>query len=161
MRTDILAGRYRDPYELDIFSQDNLDLFSEDVAVLSESLNENKKRKGCSDEDEQNNYVDRRKTGNPQRELVDVNIGVQPWDDDQMMKWPDFQAEAFEDALEDFRQRPESNTGYENEALNKLMIERLGKELADKIIQNKLFKNKSRKASAHRRFLKRLKKIDG
>lgn len=138
MKEDILAGNYKDPFELDESAYDRINGYGDIVNELSEKLNEDlnklhRKRKEAQ-------YETDEETGEKVRKVRPVNIGSEPWEGDQELTWPDYEAESFENALESFRKRPVSNTGYENKALNKKMQDRWGKDFADKCIKDKLFK---------------------
>lgn len=147
MKEDILGRNYRDPFELDESAYDRIDGYGDMVADLGQQLNEDlnklhRKRK-------ESQYEVNEVTGEIHRKVRPVNAS-KPWDDDQSLIWPEAEAEAFEQALEMFRQRPVSNTGYINKALNKLMKQRWGKQ-ADDCIKDKRFKE-----SARKRFVKKL-----
>lgn len=154
MREDILAGNYRDPFELDESAYDRINGYGDIVNELGEKLNEDlnklhRKRKEAQ-------YETDEETGKKVRKVRPVNIGSEPWEGDQELTWPDYEAESFENALESFRKRPESNTGYENKALNKKMQDRWGKDFANKCIKDKLFKE-----DASKRFNRKLAKKVG
>ena len=141
MKEDILNGNYNDPMVLDSYAISRIDGFGENVEKLSKALKESnvkymKKRKDAQeelDEDEFEGQYPKKRNYRPVE-------GVQePWTGDQSFIWPDYEAEAFEKELESFRARPESNTGYNNKALNKKMTDKHG-DRAKKCINNTLFK---------------------
>ena len=144
-RVDILNGNYRDPLELDVFAENNVDAFANDVDVYAQSLKESsvkymRKRKNLQNEDYDAELEEEPKYKySAKRNFRTVKGVKEPWTEDQSFVWPDYEAEAFEKDLEQFRQRPESNTGYENKALNKKMVDKYGDQ-AKKCINNTLFK---------------------
>lgn len=148
MKEDILGRNYKDPFELDESACDRIDGYGDMVIELGQHLNEDLNR--LHKKKKASRYEADPVTGEIRRKERPVNISSQPWDDDQSLIWPEAEAESFERALEMFRQRPESNTGYINKALNKLMKQRWGKQ-ADNCIKDKRFKE-----SAEKRFQKRL-----
>lgn len=162
MREDILAGKYADPFELDSFAESNISDYESDILDLYEhDLKENynkyyrkKKVNQNIDEDEDEDDLDHRYES--QRKMRRVEFGSEPWDEDQSFIWPDYEAEAFENALDQFRQRPESNTGYLNKKLNQIMRDRWGQSQADKCINDTLFKKKNVKESIQNRFQRKL-----
>ena len=144
MKEDILNGRYSDPMILDDYAEERVNNFGESVEHLAGNLlkeNELKyyrKRKSLQNEDLEEEQTTPYAHGKNRRT---VNL-KQPWDGDQAMtEWPDYEADAFEKSLEQFRQRPVSNTGYTNKALNDKMIQIYG-DRAKKCIDNKLFESK-------------------
>lgn len=161
MKEDIINGYYNDPFQLDPLAESNVEDYGFAIQDLANtSLKESyynkyfrKKRNNQESEDE-NDLVTDEKVEN-RRQLRKVNIGSEPWDGDQSLVWPDYEAEAFENALEQFRQRPESNTGYLNKKLNQIMRQRWGQSDVDKCIGNTLFPKRV-KESARKRFQRKL-----
>lgn len=165
MHVDILNGKYTDPYDRDYFSELGVEDYENDVQELCDKdLKENynkyfkKKRANLEELDETEDEDDPTMGGkyDARRHMRKVDIGTEPWNYDQSFIWPDYEAEAFEDALDQFRQRPESNTGYLNKKLNQIMQTRWGKEQANKCIDNTLFKDRIKKESARKRFQRKL-----
>lgn len=160
MREDILAGKYADPFELDSFAESNISDYESDILDLYEhDLKENynkyyRKKKANQNIDEDEDDLDHRYDS--RRKMRRVEFGSEPWDEDQSFIWPDYEAEAFENALDQFRQRPESNTGYLNKKLNQIMRDRWGQSQADKCINDTLFKKKNVKESIQKRFQRKL-----
>lgn len=152
MHEDILNGNYSDPMEMDDFAVNRVNDYETQVNKLAGKLiseselkyyRKKKKLNTTEDETQNSKYPAKRHY----RRLDHI---AEPWDvktneygdeDDQAFCWPDYEAESFEKALEQFRQRPESNTGYTNKALNKKEIEIFGDQ-AKKCIDNKLFESK-------------------
>lgn len=161
MKEDIINGYYNDPFQLDPLAESNVEDYGFAIQDLANtSLKESyynkyfrKKRNNQESEDE-NDLATDEKVEN-RRHLRKVNIGSEPWDGDQSLVWPDYEAEAFENALEQFRQRPESNTGYLNKKLNQIMRQRWGQSDVDKCIGNTLFPKKV-KESARKRFQRKI-----
>lgn len=141
MKEDILNGNYNDPMVLDSYAISRVDGFGENVEKLSRALKESnvkymKKRKDAQEELDEDEF----ESQYPKKRNYRPVEGVQePWTGDQAFIWPDYEAEAFEKELESFRARPESNTGYNNKALNKRMTDKHGDQ-AKKCINNTLFK---------------------
>jgi len=150
MKEDILENRYNDPFVLDEAACDSIKGYEDMVTELSQKLDEdlNKLHRKRKEHQYDVNDVGEIVKVTPRRA---VNVGTQPWDEDQSFVWPDYEAEAFEKELEKFRQRPESNTGYTNKALNDLMKKRWGKEAAEKCIKKPI-----KKESIQERFKKRI-----
>lgn len=164
MHVDILNGNYIDPLDRDYYSDLGIEDYENNVQDLCDKdLKENynkyfkKKRNALEELDETEDEDDPTMGGkyDARRHMRKVNIGTEPWNYDQSFIWPDYEAEAFENSLEQFRQRPESNTGYLNKKLNQIMQTRWGKEQANKCIDNTLFKNRL-KESAKKRFQRQL-----
>lgn len=138
MREDILNGNYNDPMELDSYALSRIDSFGENVEKLSKNLKENR-LKYARKRKENSIKVDKDPDYSSKRNFKVVQGLKEPRTGDQAFVWPDYEAEAFEKELETFRARPESNTGYENKALNKKMTDMFGDQ-AKKCINNTLFK---------------------
>lgn len=141
MKEDILNGNYNDPFELDSYAESRIDGFGENVEKLSKSLKENtakymRKRKNNQEDPDEDELKDQYPKNRHYRPVEGIK---DPWNEDQSFIWPDYEAEAFEREIESFRARPESNTGYNNRALNKKMTDMYG-EQAKKCIKNTLFK---------------------
>ena len=152
MHEDILSGNYSDPMEMDNFAIDKVNEFGENVEKLANNLLTEselkfykKKKANLEDlyEDEAEEQEEKMKDQYPAKRHYRRVDGTNPWDvkttkdgiiDDQSFYWPDYEAESFEAALDEFRQRPESNTGYDNEALNKKMQDRWSKQVIDDIV---------------------------
>lgn len=162
MKENIFNGHYNDPFDRDPLAEENIDNYAkevQDIATndkLKESYNKyfRKRRNGVEELEDDENF---KYQHDPRRHMRKVNIGTEPWNYDQSFIWPDYEAESFENDLEQFRKRPESNTGYLNKKLNQIMQTRWGKEQADKCINNTLFKNRIKKESIQKRFQKSLK----
>lgn len=162
MKENIFTGHYNDPFDRDPLTEENIDNYAKEVEEIStndklkESYNKyfRKRREGVENLEDDENF---KYQHNPKRHMRKVNIGTEPWNYDQSFIWPDYEAESFENDLEQFRKRPESNTGYLNKKLNQIMQTRWGKEQANKCIDNTLFKGRIKKESIQKRFLKSLK----
>ena len=81
MKEDILAGNYKDPFELDESAYDRINGYGDIVNELSEKLNEDlnklhRKRKEAQ-------YETDEETGEKVRKVRPVNIGSEPWEGDQ------------------------------------------------------------------------------
>lgn len=164
MKEDILHGNYNDPFEQDIFAQDLIDGYEDDVQELTESfdggLRNYLKKKKRNNEDEIEESEDDPTMGGKypaSRKYREVNVGTEPWTEDQSFVWPDYEAEAFEKALETFRHQG-SNTGYESEALLKKLKDKYGQEFVNKTLERE-FAKQPKKASARKRFNDHLAKV--
>lgn len=154
MREDILTGQYRDPFEMDLFESNRLDDFSNETQFLASKLEENRNEKGFQHYSDSEVYEDYEDTCQARRKTRKVNLNS-PWDGDQAMTWPDYEAEAFEKAVEEFRGRPESNTGYESKALLKAIEDKYGKDFLKKALEK--VRPQKKKESIQKRFEKALK----
>lgn len=165
MKENILNGNYNDPFDRDPLAEYFIDEYAiqvQEIATndkLKESYNKYFRKRRENQEFSEEESLDAQH--DPRRNMRKVNIDSEPWDEDQSFIWPDYEAEAFENDLDQFRQRPESNTGYLNKRLNQIMRTRWGQSQVDKCIDNTLFKKKRVKESAQKRFLRKLKELDG
>lgn len=158
MKEDIEAGYFVDPFELDNFQEENIRTLQEEVQKLSEDLsvvNRKKKKNNQYSDAEPEHFINLSKTGNPMVHTTPC-LDVGSWNQDVMVAWPDFQAEAFLAELEQFRKRPESNSGYSNEALNKLMKDIYGAEAINKLVKDERSVKKAKKESLESKLRKRI-----
>lgn len=146
MKENILNGKYNDPFDRDPLADYFIDEYANQVQELStndklkESYNKYFRKRRENQEFSEDSSLSLQHDS--KRNMRKVNVGSEPWDEDQSFVWPDYEAESFENSLEQFRQRPESNTGYLNKKLNQIMRTRWGQSQIDKCIDNSLFKNK-------------------
>ena len=137
MHEDILNCNYNDPFEMDVFGYNKVDDYGDETNYLSDGLTEARKKHRSNTEYEEtigDVFVDPSRTGNTLRKKRRVNL-AEPWDEDQSMYWPDFEARAFEQALEDFKTPQEGNNGYDNAALLKRIEDRYGKDFVQKSLE--------------------------
>lgn len=136
MREDILQGNYRDPFEIDTFGQNSLDDFADNVYDLGLELNEGAESK----------YIRKRKSilENPHEDQIRrfVKVETGPWTKDQAFFWPNAEADAFEDFLQDIKQNSGGNTGYLNQALLQKLKDHYGQIAIDSIPKRYLKKDK-------------------
>ncbi len=101
MRVDILNEQYIDPFEFDIFQNQKLEEHENRVLGLLQEKKKRRKTESSVYEDPETRKGFRR-----------VNLG-NPWDGDQSLYWPDYEAEAFEKALDQFKvKQPDNSGGY-------------------------------------------------
>ena len=132
MRENILDGFYNDPFEIDTVKQQDLDLYKDSVleaaqhygTKLAESygLKYLKKKKSSQFETD---LVDNNQQQKIRRQVQNLN---QPWDKDQSLLWPAYDAEAFEAFIQSVREDSGQNTGYQCKALLKALEDKYGKQ---------------------------------
>ena len=148
MHENILGGHYNDPFEFDIFQEGNLENYEDNLKELLTEKRKRRKVTTCDTDCTVNNsrYEDPSKRPGFRRVELDA-----PWTDDQSLYWPDYEAEAFERALEDFKQP--ANDGYDCKAL----LDRIKARWGAEYLQKTLAKQKPlKKESARTRFLRKL-----
>lgn len=150
-KEDVMAGDYSDPMIMDGYSEERVNNFSENVEKLAKNLKDKKKL----NESELKYWKKHKNMMLDYNEAYDENepYGVSkerkakvnqkdPWLDEKVLNWPNYALEEYEKEMEVFRKRPESNTGYENNALNDKMRERWGNQRVNKCIDGNLFNRK-------------------
>lgn len=126
--------------------RDNItESLDEDYENMARDLGQDLKESKVSyEKTEPEHFVDLEKTGNKKVKTRPI-VGSDIWCDDQALERPDMWAEAYEDTLKNLHVRPESNTGYTNKALNKVMKSRWGQSVIDKAINQRPISESRRK----------------